>query len=65
MDRRTSIAVEFRLKPGFKQHDVMLKKEWPISTRIMKAFTSEKILLQHYVLGYQIDLYFPEHKVAK
>ena len=30
----------------------------------MKVFCSEEILLQHYVLGFKIDLYFPEQKVA-
>ena len=30
----------------------------------MKVFSMEKILLQHDVLGYQIDAYFPEHKLA-
>ena len=30
----------------------------------MKVFTSEKKLLQQYVLGYQIDFYFPKLKLA-
>ena len=30
----------------------------------MKVFESEKILLEHSVLSYRIDLYFPEHKLA-
>ena len=30
----------------------------------MKAITSEKILLQHYVLGYQIHLCFPKYKLT-
>ena len=30
----------------------------------MKLFRSEKILLQHSVLGYRIDLYLPRHKLA-
>ena len=30
----------------------------------MEAFTIEKKLLQQYVLGYQIDFYFPEPKLA-
>ena len=30
----------------------------------MKVLATEKILLQHLVLGYRIDLYFPEHKLA-
>ena len=30
----------------------------------MKVFCSEEILLQHSVLSYRIDLYFPRHKLA-
>ena len=30
----------------------------------MKIFLVKKILLQHSVLGYRIDLYFSEHKIA-
>ena len=30
----------------------------------MKIFTGKKVLLQHYVLDYKIDLYFPEHRLA-
>ena len=30
----------------------------------MKSFPNEKISLQHNVLGYFIDLYFPKHKLA-
>ena len=30
----------------------------------MKAFPNEKISLQHSVLSYQTDLYFPKHKLA-
>ena len=30
----------------------------------MKIFSSEKRLLQHSVLGYNFDLYFPQHKLA-
>ena len=33
-------------------------------TKIIKAFSNEKILLQHSVLSYQIDFQFSEHKLA-
>ena len=36
--------------------------EKSVLTKIMKAFVSEKILSQHSVLTYRIDLYFPEYK---
>ena len=31
----------------------------------MKIFPSGKILLQHSVLSYKLDLYFPEHNLAE
>ena len=41
-----------------------MRKEQSVLTKIMKAFGSEQILLQHYVLGNSIDLYFPKHELA-
>ena len=41
-----------------------MSKEESVTIKIIKAFSNEKILLQHHVLNYQIDLYFPEHKLA-
>ena len=55
MDSRTATAVEFRTKLGFNQYDAILIKEQSVLT---------KMLLQHYVLDYKIDLYFPEHRLA-
>ena len=31
----------------------------------MIVFAKEKILLEHFVLGKRIDLYFPEHELKK
>ena len=39
-------------------------KEESVTIKIIKVFSNEKILLQHSVLNYQIDLYFSEHKLA-
>ena len=41
-----------------------MTKEESITTKIIKAFSNEETLPQHSVLIYQIDLYFPEHKLA-
>ena len=30
----------------------------------MKVFSNKKVLLQHHVLDYRTDLYFPEHRLA-
>ena len=38
MDCRTSIAVEFKSKLGFKQHDIIMTKEQSVITKIMKIF---------------------------
>ena len=59
----TPKPIGFRAKLGFKQHDIILTKEESMIPKIMKAFSNEKTP-QHSVLSYQIDLYFPEHKLA-
>ena len=64
MDCRTPTAIEFRPKLGFKQHDLIVTIEQSVLTKIMKIFASKNILLQHSVLSYRIDLYFPKHKLA-
>ena len=57
-------AVQFKTKLLFNPYDPIIKKEQTVLTKLMKVFTSEDILLQHYVLGYKIYLYFPEHKLT-
>ena len=64
MDCRTSTPIEFRTKLGFNQHDLIMTKEQSVLTKIIKVLEREKILLQHSVLSYKIDLYFVEHKLA-
>ena len=39
-------------------------KEESVTMKITKIFSSEKILLQHSVLNYQIDVYFSDCKLA-
>ena len=60
----TPEVIEFRSKLRFKQHDIILRKEQSVISKITKLFLNQKILLQHSVLDYKIDLYFPEHKLA-
>ena len=52
-------GIEFRSKLGFKQHDIVLRKEQPMILKIMKTFSNEQTLPQHYILSYQIYIYFP------
>ena len=54
----------FRRKLGFRSHDITMSKEESVTTKIIKTFSNEQILPQHFVLSYQIDLYFPKHKLA-
>ena len=35
-----------------------------MTTKIMNLFSNEKMLLEHSVLSYKFDLYFPEHKLS-
>ena len=63
MDCRTATAVEFRTRQGFNQHDPIMNKKSAL-TKIRKVFSNEKIILQHHVLDYRIDLYFAEHRLA-
>ena len=58
------IKDNFRCKLGLTLHDITISKEESVTIKIIKAFSNEKILLQHPVLNYQIDLYFPGHKLA-
>ena len=39
-------------------------KEQSALKKIIKSILSEKILLQHSVLNYRIDLYFLQHKLS-
>ena len=50
MNCRVPIAVQFKTKLGFNQHDLIMTKQQSVLTKIIKIFTSEKILLQHSVL---------------
>ena len=55
----TPEATGCRSKLGFKQHDIIFRKKPLVILKRTKLFWNEKILLQHSVLGYRIDLYFP------
>ena len=42
----------------------MIKIEPSVLTKIMKLFTKEEILLQHFVLSYKINVCFPKYRLA-
>ena len=65
MDCRATLAVNFKTKLAFNQHDTIMNQEQSILSKIVTLFADEEIILQHNVLGYRIDAYFPKYKLAK
>ena len=51
-------------KLGFKLRDVINTKEQTIINSMKDTFEGENIQTQYSVLGYRIDLYFHEYKLA-
>ena len=65
MDCRTTLAHRFRARVRFKTYDVILPKENSVLTRIIYSFGREHMQTQYNnVLGYRIDLYFDDYKLA-
>ena len=56
--------MESKKKLGFKLQDVINTKEQTIINSIKDTFEGENIQTQYSVLGYRIDLYFHEYKLA-
>ena len=63
-DCRTDESCNLKRNLGFKLHDVINTKEQTIINSIKAAFEGENIQTQYSVLGYRIDLYFHEYKLA-
>ena len=64
MDCRATLAVNFKTKLGFSQHDPIMTQEQSMLSKIVTFFVAEEIILQHSVLGYRIDAYFLKYKLA-
>ena len=64
MNCRTPSAINFRTRLGFSQHDPIMTQEQSILSKIVTLFAAEKMILQHNVLGYRIDIYIPKYKLA-
>ena len=62
--KKTKKKHDFRCKVGIKLYVIIMCKEESVTMKITKIFSSEKILLQHSVLNYQIDVYFSDCKLA-
>ena len=59
-----SKTIKFRSDLGFNQINLILKKEQSVIESIRDTFKGEDIRIQYTVLGYRIDLYFYEYKLA-
>ena len=61
---KTNQGDNFRMLLGFKENDILQTKEQSVFSKIQTVFSTEKILLQHSVLGNYNDLYFLEHRLT-
>ena len=59
-----SKAIKFRTDLGFIQINLILKKEQSVIKSMIDAFKGEDIRIQYTALGYRIDLYVYEQKLA-
>ena len=60
-------TIKFKADLGFNQINLIPKKEQSVVIPLLKAFSAEKIKLQHKALKYKrlrTDMYFSEHKFA-
>ena len=64
MGSRSPKAIEFRSSRGFSQDDIILNKESSVLKSITEVFEGESVETQYSVLGYKIDLYFCDYKLA-
>ena len=63
MDCRATPALNFKAKLGFSQHDPTMTQEQSMLSKNVTVFAAKIIILQHNVLGYTIDAYFPKYKL--
>ena len=64
MNSRTDESCKFKKNLGFTLHDVINTKEQTVISAIKEAFEGGNMQTQYSVLGYRIDLYFHEYKLA-
>ena len=64
MDCRIEESCNFFKNLEFRIHDVINTKEQTVISAIKDAFEGENMQTQYSVLGYRIDLYFHEYKLA-
>ena len=64
MHCRTPESCKFKRNLGFKLHDLINCKEQTVLESIKDAFEGEDMQTQYTVIGYRIDFYFHENKLA-
>ena len=64
MDCKTDKSCNLKRNLRFTLHDVINTKEETVINSIKYAFEGEDMQTQYTVLGYRIDLYFHEYKLA-
>ena len=64
MDCRTTSTLKIRTRLGFKQYDIILRKEQSVLTKIISSSVGKNMQAQYNVLSYRIDLYFDDYKLA-
>ena len=64
MDYRTDVSCNLKGNLGFILHDVINTKEQAIINSIKDVFEGQDMQTQYTVIGYRIDLYFHEYKLA-
>ena len=64
MHCRTPESCKFKENLGFKLHDVINCKEKTVLASIKDAFEGEDMQTQYTAIGYKIDLYFHQYKLA-
>ena len=64
MDCRTDVSCNLKRNLGCTLHDVINTKEQTIINSIKDVFEGQDMQTQYTIIGYRIDLYFHEHKLA-
>ena len=64
MCRKDWVLENFRSLLGFKEYDIMQVIEKTTLESLRDAFEGENIQTHYKVLGYEIDLYFHDYKLA-
>ena len=65
MRRKKKQRENFRILLGFKENDIFLTKEQSVLKSIMEVFEGENMQTEYSVLGYKIDLYFHDYRLAR